>query len=122
MPILARTKIGRGYRTTVPREVRKLLGIGESDEVEWIFEDGKVIIRKGAMGMATRCPYCGFEGELRLIKTWRYRFYDVKMFSCPNCRGVFNYYSGVSPTGKRSEFVVRLKPRARTPASRGGAR
>jgi len=34
MPVLARTRVGRGYRTTMPREVRKLLGIGESDEVE----------------------------------------------------------------------------------------
>lgn len=68
------------------------------------------------------CPYCGFEGRLRLIKTWRYRFYDVRMISCPNCRGVFNYYSGVSPTGKKSEFVVGLKPRVRAPASTGGTR
>jgi bifunctional DNA-binding transcriptional regulator/antitoxin component of YhaV-PrlF toxin-antitoxin module len=73
MPVLARTRTGRGYRTTIPREVRKLLGIGESDEAEWVFEDGKVIVRKRMIS----CPYCDFEGGLRLIKTWRYRFYDV---------------------------------------------
>jgi AbrB family looped-hinge helix DNA binding protein len=31
----------------VPREVRKLLGIGEGDVVEWFFEDGRVIVRRG---------------------------------------------------------------------------
>jgi len=62
-----------GYRTTIPREVRKLLGIGESDEAEWVFEDGKVIVRNRMISY----PYCDFERELRLIKTWRYRFYDV---------------------------------------------
>jgi bifunctional DNA-binding transcriptional regulator/antitoxin component of YhaV-PrlF toxin-antitoxin module len=31
----------------VPREVRKLLGIGEGDVVEWVFEDGRVIVRRG---------------------------------------------------------------------------
>jgi AbrB family looped-hinge helix DNA binding protein len=31
----------------VPRGVRKLLGITEGDNVEWIFEDGKIIVRRG---------------------------------------------------------------------------
>lgn len=47
MPVLAITKVGKGYRTTVPREVRKLLNVGESDELEWVFENGKVVVRKG---------------------------------------------------------------------------
>jgi len=63
-----------------------------------------------------KCPYCGYEGEFRLVKTWKFRFYEVKMFSCPKCRGIFNYYSGVSSTGRRSEFVIRLRPRVRSPA------
>jgi len=46
MPVLAITKVGRYYRTTIPREVRKLLNINENDEIEWVFEDNKVIIRK----------------------------------------------------------------------------
>ena len=47
MPILSRTRVGRYNRTTVPREVRKLLGITEGDIVEWVYEDGKIIIRRG---------------------------------------------------------------------------
>jgi len=50
MPVLAITRIGRYYRTTVPREVRKLLNINENDMIEWIFEDGKVIVRKTSGG------------------------------------------------------------------------
>jgi bifunctional DNA-binding transcriptional regulator/antitoxin component of YhaV-PrlF toxin-antitoxin module len=48
VPVLARTRIGRYYRTTVPREVRKLLELSEKDEVEWLFEGGKVVIAKSA--------------------------------------------------------------------------
>jgi uncharacterized C2H2 Zn-finger protein len=59
-----------------------------------------------------KCPYCGLEGEFRALKTWKFRFYDVEMLVCPKCKGVFNHYYGVSPSsGKRSEFVIRVKPR-----------
>jgi len=46
-PTPSRTGVGRYNRTTAPREVRKLLGISEGDVVEWVFEDGKVVIRRG---------------------------------------------------------------------------
>jgi AbrB family looped-hinge helix DNA binding protein len=46
-PTLSRTRVGKYNRTTVPREVRKLLGISEGDVVEWVYEDGKVVIRRG---------------------------------------------------------------------------
>mgnify|MGYP001772812948 CR=1 FL=1 len=42
MLVLAVTRVGRYHRTTIPREVRKLLGINEDDEIEWVFEGGKV--------------------------------------------------------------------------------
>ena len=64
-----------------------------------------------------RCPYCGYEADassFRLVrKPWQFRFYTVKMLECPRCRGVFNYYSGVSPKGRRSAFVIKVKPRPR---------
>ncbi len=46
MPVLATTKVGKYYRTTIPREVRKLLVIKENDEIEWVFENNKIIVRK----------------------------------------------------------------------------
>jgi len=46
VPVLATTRVGRYYRTTIPREVRRLLGTNENDEIEWVFEDSKVIVRK----------------------------------------------------------------------------
>lgn len=59
-----------------------------------------------------KCPYCGYEDEFKLLKSWKFRFYDVKMFSCPCCGGVFNYYAGISPRSRRlSEFYVRIRPR-----------
>jgi len=55
-----------------------------------------------------KCPYCGFEGELKLLKTWKFRFYDVKRFQCPKCMRMFNYYYGINPRiGKVSEFVIK---------------
>jgi DNA-directed RNA polymerase subunit RPC12/RpoP len=55
-----------------------------------------------------KCPYCGFEGEFKLLKTWKFRFYDVRRLRCPRCSGVFNHYYGISPrTGKVSEFVIK---------------
>lgn len=59
-----------------------------------------------------RCPYCGFTGEFRVERSWRFRFYDVRRLCCPKCGGVFNHYRGTSPRGKLSEFVIRVKPRA----------
>jgi len=58
-----------------------------------------------------KCPYCGYEGGFRLIKNWRFKFYDVKMFECPKCHSVFNHYAGVSVKGKTSEFVIKVKPK-----------
>ncbi|PVU72254.1 hypothetical protein DDW10_04515 [Sulfolobales archaeon SCGC AB-777_J03] len=59
-----------------------------------------------------KCPYCDYAGEFRLHKTWRFRFYEVERLECPRCHGVFNHYQGVSPSGRKSEFVIRIKPRS----------
>jgi len=56
-----------------------------------------------------KCPYCNFEGEFKVLKTWKFRFYDVKMLECPSCKRRFNHYHGTSPrSSKPSEFVIRL--------------
>jgi len=64
-----------------------------------------------------RCPFCGYKADLRELKLlqdpWRFRFYEVKMLECPKCKGVFNYYTGKSPsTSKISEFYVRVRLRS----------
>jgi len=46
-PTLSSTRYGRYNRITIPREVRKLLGISEGDVVERVYEDGKVIVKRG---------------------------------------------------------------------------
>jgi len=62
-----------------------------------------------------KCPYCGYVDDLagfnKLRDPWKFRFYEVYRLECPKCHGVFNYYTGVSPKGKRSEFVIRVKMR-----------
>ena len=60
-----------------------------------------------------RCLLRGCDGGLNPLKTWKFRFYEVKCLECPKCHGVFNHYQGLSPAGKRSEFVIRVKPRIR---------
>lgn len=67
--------------------------------------------------MSIKCPFCGFSSDedvyKKLRKPWRFRFYTVKMLKCPKCGGVFNYYEGVSPKGKQSVFVIKIRPRGR---------
>ncbi len=64
-----------------------------------------------------KCPYCGYEADESMFKLlrdpWRFRFYTVKMLQCSKCNGVFNYYCGVSSRGRKSEFVIRVRPRMR---------
>ncbi|MEM1832480.1 MAG: hypothetical protein QXJ97_13240 [Desulfurococcaceae archaeon] len=69
-----------------------------------------------------KCPFCGFELSLedfkKLREPWRFRFYEVRMLECPKCKGVFNYYEGFSPRGKRSSFTIKLKARSKVEAER----
>ena len=58
-----------------------------------------------------KCSYCSYEGELKLLKTWKFRFYEVKRLECHKYHGVFSHYQETSPRGKKSEFVIRIKPR-----------
>ncbi len=61
-----------------------------------------------------KCPFCGYESVLedfKIQKEWRFRFYKVYRLKCPKCKGIFNYYYGVSPkTGEKKSFTVRVKP------------
>ena len=42
--ILAKTKIGKLNRTTVPEQVRELLHVDEGDEVVWIQEGKRIYV------------------------------------------------------------------------------
>jgi bifunctional DNA-binding transcriptional regulator/antitoxin component of YhaV-PrlF toxin-antitoxin module len=44
--VLDKTRLGRFYRTTVPESVRKFLNVCQGDYVEWVFNDGKIYVRK----------------------------------------------------------------------------
>lgn len=48
--VLNRTRIGRYFRTTVPSEVRKFLDVDMGDKVEWVFNEGKIVVRKVVSG------------------------------------------------------------------------
>jgi len=47
MLVLAVTCIGKYYRTTVLRGVRKILELNENDEIEWVLENDRIVVRKG---------------------------------------------------------------------------
>jgi bifunctional DNA-binding transcriptional regulator/antitoxin component of YhaV-PrlF toxin-antitoxin module len=49
--ILNKTKIGAYFRTTVPQDARKLLGLERGDEIVWIQEGEKVIVDKARKEM-----------------------------------------------------------------------
>ncbi len=46
MSLLTETRIGKGYQTTVPREIVDFLEPAKSNEKEWVFRNGKNIINK----------------------------------------------------------------------------
>lgn len=66
-----------------------------------------------------KCPYCEYEADVsgfKLLRNpWRFRFYEVRMLECPRCHRVFNYYYyyGISPRGKASEFIIKVRPRSK---------
>ena len=104
------TKIGKGYRVTIPEAARAVLGVGAGDYLTWVIKEGVVEVMKAAV---IKCPYCGYEApleEFRLVrKPWKFRFYTVRRLQCPKCGRIFNYYSGKAPSGKVVEYVVKGK-------------
>jgi len=46
LAILAKTRIGAYFRTTVPEEVRRILKVGKGDEIVWILDGDKIIVDK----------------------------------------------------------------------------
>jgi uncharacterized Zn finger protein len=55
------------------------------------------------------CPYCGYSGDFKLLKTWKYSFWNVYFYQCPKCGGKFRYQ--VDPEGKRKSYVIRVGAR-----------
>jgi uncharacterized Zn finger protein len=53
-----------------------------------------------------KCPYCGYEGEFKLIKTWRYKWWDAYFYECLNCCRRFRYQ--VNPAGKYKSYVMKV--------------
>lgn len=53
-----------------------------------------------------KCPYCGFSGEHKLLKTWRYSWWNVYLYECSQCHSKFRY--NVDPTGKKKNFIMRI--------------
>ena len=53
-----------------------------------------------------KCPYCGYEGEHVLLKTWRYSWWGVYLYQCPKCGGKFRYQ--VDPEDKRKNYIIRI--------------
>ena len=58
-----------------------------------------------------KCSYCRHGGEFKLLKTWKYRWWDVYFYECTMCSISFAPY--VDPDGKRKGFVILYRSRAR---------
>jgi len=48
--VLKTTRLGKYNRTTVPEEVRKLLGLREVDEIAWVLEGNGIVVEKVEKG------------------------------------------------------------------------
>lgn len=62
-----------------------------------------------------KCPYCGFDGEHRLLKVWRYSWWDSHFYQCPQCKGKFRYH--IDPSGQRKSFILRVGMRRKLMSS-----
>jgi DNA-directed RNA polymerase subunit RPC12/RpoP len=58
-----------------------------------------------------KCPYCGYEGEFKLLKTWKYSWWNVYFYECPRCNGRFRWQ--VDPGGIKKSFTIRLGARGK---------
>jgi len=56
-----------------------------------------------------KCPYCGYEGEFSLLKSWKYSWWNVYFYQCPKCGGKFRYQE--DPKGIRKSFVMKIGKR-----------
>ena len=48
---LYKTRLGRFYRTTVPENMRGFPKVGVGDFIEWVFDDGRVYVRRASSGV-----------------------------------------------------------------------
>lgn len=39
-----------------------------------------------------KCPICGKEREVKVLREWEFRNYEVTRFECLHCKTKFNYY------------------------------
>ena len=74
------SKITRNYQITLPKDVRKVVGLREGDEVVFTIEDGKVVIVKSAedpimaaAGIWQDKKETGAEYQKRIRMQWKKR-------------------------------------------------
>jgi len=48
-----------------------------------------------------KCPSCGREFLGKPLKSWKFRFYDVRRYECQHCKAKFNVYEG-----PKSRFTI----------------
>lgn len=53
-----------------------------------------------------KCPHCGFDGEHKLLKVWKFRWWGSYLYECPQCKGRFTCY--MDPSGRRKNFIIRV--------------
>jgi len=53
------------------------------------------------------CPYCGYKGDFKLLKTWKYKWWDVYFYECPHCLGKFRWQ--IDPEGKKKSYIIKVR-------------
>jgi hypothetical protein len=53
-----------------------------------------------------KCPYCGYEGDFKLLETWRYRWWDVYFYEWPKCNGRFRWQ--VDSSSRYRSYAIRV--------------
>jgi DNA-directed RNA polymerase subunit RPC12/RpoP len=58
------------------------------------------------MGEVVKCPYCGFGEKFKMLRMWKYKWWNVYFYECTNCNGRFRYQ--VDPSGKYNSYIIRV--------------
>jgi hypothetical protein len=69
------------------------------------------------MSKSVKCPACGRELSSKPLKSWKFRFYDVKRCECQHCKTKFNAYNSPESTftiPKAMRYDVRKEQHGKT--------
>ena len=81
------------------------------DKLNDIINKAKIVANTKDFGkrleIQLKCPHCNYRDGFKLLKEWKYNWWTVYYYECPQCNKKFRFY--VDPQGKRKSFIIKVK-------------